>query len=285
MSDPLERVVVSGHSYEAEVPDTFELADRARIALSGMLGVIDPVLMQQYGLARIAARHPRLNHWSADVPLDPKFGESLAMMRLVTGSALHEDLERSFRREMLSRIDDGLYWDRHDARRPWRKVYNNSAELYGEAKDVDLSNVWGVARMMRALTAWSGVYGCDVSEWNDAMAAGLRRIAVDRNDYSYYPHKGGPNDGFVYMRSGWVDVEEADRDRIGPEGSVTCFQGHQIYAAAQWHRRSGNAQAAELAERLSRYVMKPKFWGGAFRYDAEGRAELGPDAQIGRAHL
>jgi len=280
MDELQQNVVPAGSYYEAEIPDTLDLAARARLAVQGMLNTLDPSLMTMFGLAFFQSREPILRHWSADIPLDPKLAESLPLMRLMCGTDFKAPLEREYRAELLSRIDDGLYWDRFTPRRPWRNVYNNSVELYGAGRDEDFSSVWGVARMIRALTAWQGVNGTDTTALSASLVRGLRRIAVDRGDYSYYPHRGGWHDGFIYPRSGWIDTSEAERDREGPEGSVTCAQGHQIYAAAQVYELTGDPVAKDLAARLSRYVMKAKFWGGTLALDAAkpGGFDIVPDA-------
>ncbi len=265
--DTLAQVVPVGRCYEAEIPDTLDLAQRAQLAVRGMLNTFDPALMTMFGLIYFNAKTPYLRHWSADIPLDPKLAESLPLMRLMCGSDFMAPLEQAYRAELTSRIDDGLYWDRYTPLRPWRNIYNNSLELYGAGREADFASIWGVARMIRALTAWHGANGADTAALSAALILGLRRIAVDKDDYSYYPHRGGWHDGFVYPRSGWIDTAEAERDREGPEGSITCFQGHQIYAAAQLYALTGDPVAKDLAARLSRYVMKAKFWGGTLALD------------------
>jgi len=276
----LPSVVPPGTSYEAHVPDTLDLAARGELAVRGMLNTLDPSLMMMYGLAHFNTRTPFLRHWSADIPLDPKLAESLPLMRLMSGTRYQESLEQAYRAELLSRIDDGLYWDRFTPLRPWRNIYNNSVELYGAGRDEDFSSIWGVARMIRALTAWKSVNHADTAALSAALVRGLRRIAVDWDDYSFFPHRGGWHDGFVYPRSGWIDTAEAARDREGPEGSITCFQGHQIYAAAQLYALTGDPVAKDLAARLARYVMKAKFWGGTLTIDPADPAaiHIGPDA-------
>jgi len=264
---PSSPVLPAGQAHAAIAPATLDLAERAALAIRGMLNTLDPALMTMYGLAHFTTNPPVLRHWSADIPLDPKLGESLPLMRLMCGSDYAAKLEEDYRAEMLSRIDDGLYWDRYTPARPWRNIYNNSADLYGQGRDEDFASVWGVARMVRALAAWHGVNADPNTAQRAALIRGLRRIAVDRDDYSYYPHKGGWHDGFVYPRTGWIDTSEARQDREGPEGSITCAQGHQVYAAAQLYAMTGDPVARELATRLARYLMKPRFWGGTVVVD------------------
>lgn len=122
---------LDGTTYEATVPDTLDLAERARLALNGIGGNIDPELMTMYGQINFCSRRPHLSHWgSAETLCDPKFAESFPLMRLMSGSDEHADLERAFRKSILSRVGEGLYWDRVNPRRPWRN--SSSAWLYGK---------------------------------------------------------------------------------------------------------------------------------------------------------
>src|SRR5438105_3925597 len=108
----------------ATVPDTLDLADRAALAINGMGGCIDPELMTMYGLIHFCCKKPHLSHWaSADTLVDPKFGESFPLMRVMCGSQQYEELENRFREALFSRIQDGLYWDYYTPKRPWRNAY------------------------------------------------------------------------------------------------------------------------------------------------------------------
>ena len=93
------------------------------------------------------------------------------------------------------------------------------------------------------------------------MIQGLTRIAIKRNNYSYYPN-GGFGEPFNYSRTGWHRTEEAKSEVEGGEGSVMGYQGHQIQGLARWYALSGDPEALDLAARLTRYCMLSKFWGG-----------------------
>ena len=257
------RDAIDGSRYQATVPDTLDLAERAALGVNGLTGSIDPDMLTMYGLVGFCAPQPFLKHWdSADIALDTKFGESLAMLRAMCGSDQNLELEARYRMELCSRIDDGMYWDRYTPLRPWRNDY--SGRLYGPGKDEDFCQTFASARMARALLAWSQVG--DRPPENEKMVQslvhGMRRILVCKDDYGYYPDKGGFGDPCAYPRSGWRNTDEAQDETEGGEGTHTGYQGNQIYAAARWYAVSGDPVALDLAARLSRYVMKPKFWGG-----------------------
>jgi hypothetical protein len=118
--------------------------------------------------------------------------------------------------------------------------------------------------MLRAFLVWRelGEAAPEAEAAIRALIAGLRRIAVCRDDYCYYPEKGGWGEPSSYPRSGWLNTDEAQGETEGGEGSIVCFHGHQIYAAAHWYAESRDPLALDLAVHLARYVMLPKFWGG-----------------------
>ena len=255
-----------GERYRATVPDTLDLADHARIAIGGFAGITDPGMdYLPFGIVHWTARTPHMSHWSsADVGCGAKICESYPLMRLMSGSEDHLETEALTRASFLARIRDGLFWDFVDPRRPWRTVYNDSDVLYGKApKDEDFCIPAHAARMLRAVLVYRPVTGDRVYDRHASdLVRGLRRIALDREDYSYYPEKGGWAETTSYPRSGWVNTDEARSETEGPESSITTYHAHQIYAAAIWYELSGDPVALDLARRLTRYCIKPRFWGG-----------------------
>lgn len=245
------------------VPDTLDLAERAALAIHGMGGTIDPHLLTMWGLVHYTAPRPHLSHWaSAETLVDPKLAESLTLMRIMSGSTQFLDLEREYRGAILSRLDSGLYWDRYDPRRPWRNSYTPA--FYGTGRDEDFCTLPGAGRMLRTMLIWREL-GCQEDWLADQvrqLTAGLLRIAVKKENYAYYPEKGGWGEPCAYPRSGWLNTDEAQDETEGGEGSVVCMHGHQIYGAARWYMVNRDPVAYELAEKLTRYVLLPRFWGG-----------------------
>lgn len=268
----------------ATTPDTLDLAERARLAVHGIMGSIDPELLTMYGLIFYATPRPHQSHWaSAETTCDPKLAESLVLLRSMCGSGEMLDLQAKYFENMLGRVQEltvpgngmagaahppqvagaqpRLYWDKVNPKRPWRNSY--SSAFYGDGKDEDFCTVAGTGRMIRTLMAWRAVTGSN--EYDDRirdLVQGIARVAVRKDDYAYYPEKGGWGEPCAYPRSGWLNTDESEGETEGGEGSVVCFHGHQIYGAMQWYSVSGDPVALELSARLSRYIMKPKFWGG-----------------------
>jgi len=237
----------SGKRYDATVPDTLDLAERARLAVHGIMGSIDPELLTMYGLVFYTCPRPHQSHWaSAENTCDPKFAESLVMLRSICGSGELADLQARYFDNMLGRVQDGLYWDLRNPRRPWRNSY--SAAFYGEGRDEDFAVVGASGRMTRALMAWRVLAGD--SRFDDRISDlvhGMARVAVRRDDYAYYPEKGGWGEACTYPRSGWLNTDEAEGETEGGEGSIVAYHGHQIYGAMQWYTASGDEVALDLA--------------------------------------
>ncbi|MEW6754788.1 MAG: hypothetical protein AB1505_27975 [Candidatus Latescibacterota bacterium] len=256
----------AGRFHAATVPATLDLAERAALAVNGIGGTIDPELLTMWGLVHYAAHRPHLSHWaSAEILVDPKLAESLTLMRVMSGSQQHLEVERRYRASILSRLEDGLYWDRYTPRRPWRNLY--AASSYGPGRDEDFCTVPGAGRVLRTMLIWRELGGDEVpakrlEDEARSLTAGLLRIAVQKDGYAYYPEKGGWGEPCAYPRSGWLNTDEAQRETEGGEGSVVCMHGHQIYGAARWYAVSRDPLAWELAEKLTRYVLLPRFWGG-----------------------
>ena len=266
----LDMAAYAGERYQAVVPDTLDLAERAELAINAIGGTIDPAMhYQMFFRVMYACKPPYLQHHSADTTCDPKFAESFPMMRIICGSDRYLDMEAAQRKELLSRIQDGLYWNLVDPVCPWRLPYSPAFD--GSLKDEDVANLGGNGRMLRALLAW---YELDPKPGWVALirdlVSGLSRIAINRDDYSYYPN-GGFGEPFNYPRSGWLHTEEPKSETEGSEGSVVGYHGHQVQGLARWHSMSGDPQALDLAARLTRFCMLPKFWGGV--PDPKGNTE------------
>ncbi|MHB1294229.1 MAG: hypothetical protein ACYC4R_04440 [Anaerolineae bacterium] len=259
-------IIPQGQRHQRAVPDTLDLSDRARLAINGLGGIIDPACSYTSRFAvEYGQRTPLMTHGGADILCDPKILESLTMMRLMCGASQHMELESAFRNELFSRLKDGLYWNYADASRPWRASYS---PMYDDRKkagvEEDLCPVYGAGRMLRAMVM---MYELDrdpaIESKIRELAEGLRRIAIDKGDYSYFPD-GGYGEPFNYPRSGWIVTDEALSESEGGEGAVTAFQTAVLYALVKWYNASGDEQALDFAGRIARYCMLPKFWGGVF---------------------
>ncbi len=258
-----------GTRYEALAPDTLDLADRAALALNGLGGTLDPACgYSMFFYVFYTCRPPYLRHQgAADITCDAKYGESFPLLRLMCGSDLYADVEAAHRAELLSRLDpdDGLYYNLARPNRPWTFSYNPAFD--GELSREDLANVGAGARMLRALVTWrEREDNSDLDRPLRALIRGLARVAVQRDDYAFYPM--GVGEPFSRPRSGWPDTREPLSETEGGEGSVVAYHGHQIQGLMRWYALSGDAEALLLAEKLARFCALPRFWGGVVDLEA-----------------
>ena len=253
-------VAVDGERYEATVPHTLDLVERADLALNGLGGSLDPELdYELYFWIHYRARPPYMLHWGFDPTNEPKFAESFPLMRTMTGTDTNRTAEEGLMGALVGRLsqDDGLYYGLAGEDRPWHSIGHPGYEHTAE----DSANLAGNGRMLRAMIAWWERSGD--SAWEQrirGLARGLNTIAIHRDNYAYYPD-GGFGEAFSYPRSGWRSTEEPLDEHGGGEGAVTCYQGHQIQGLSRWASMSGDEEALELAGKLTRFVMKRQFWG------------------------
>ena len=251
-----------GERYQAEVPDTLDLADRAALAVNGIGGTIDPDGDYQMWIEMCCTTNPPyMLHGGADAGT-PEYAVSMPLMRVACGSDRYLDIEQGMFDTLVDWLseDDGLLYTVYSPRRPWHMSWHGG---YGyEAKTEDACIPLSSGAMMLAMLIRQQMDGDPAWEpLLKAMARGLESIAIDRGDYAYYPD-GGFGQAFAYPRSGWMRTDEPAGEHEGGEGSVLCYQGYQLRAMSMWAARTGDEQALEFAGKLARFIMKPKFWGG-----------------------
>lgn len=265
----------SGQFCEAEVPDTLDLAERAALALNGLGGTVDPAdeYMMYFGVY-LNARPPYMQHGGPDTTCTPKFLEAMPQMRVMCGSDQHTDTEQGMLDSLVRCIseEDGLYYAVYSPRRPWHM--RTHTHMYG-TKPEDCAVVGSSGMMMLALLCYREIQ--NTTRWDEhikALARGMEKVAIHHEDYAYYPD-GGFGEAFSYPKSGWLKTDEPADEHEGGEGSVTAYHGYQIRGLSRWAAVSGDEQALELAGKLARFVMKPKFWGNPTDPSLVAGRELG----------
>jgi hypothetical protein len=264
--------------YDAEVPDTLDLAERARLGVNALLGVLDPGRrFQPHQCQRHYRRPPVLSPEPGGYLFDcgnemwGKHAEALAEMRLMSSSDQEPGLDGDSLRGMVSCIeDDGLFYS-------YAKKVDGDRLSDGD----DFSDLLGGARVLLALVAKHQV-DADPAWLRHAarLAEGFKRHAVQRRDYAYYPdgHVGG---AVSRPRSGWKsDAEPAGTNLADTRNWYECASnvlfshGGIVQALCRWHRTSGDRAARELAGRIAQFMLQPRFWV----------PEAGPGAVVGAEH-
>ena len=252
-----DQLPVSGRYYEAEVPDTLDLAERGRLGLHYFDSVTDEKLDYEmyfggdFDRNRPATMYPHLTSLGA---CQEKALEAIAFERLMSGSTANLDREARMIDMLVSMLaDDGLLWITPDLRRkPWQKINEPFVMVHGQG------------RMMRAMIAWYQYTGDPA--WRrriDKMVEGIEKLVVHRDDYAYIPVHGFHDEEYLrscYTHNGWKDTVEPTDEKFGEEGSLFNHQGHIPGALATWSVLTGNERALRLSGQLVRFYARPKFW-------------------------
>ncbi|MFH1008797.1 MAG: hypothetical protein V1800_15075 [Candidatus Latescibacterota bacterium] len=256
-----------GSYYDATVPETLDLAERARLGLNHLTSIIREE--QDYEMCWIGSFR---DHPGSDLPspvlthrccplqcCQPKCIEAMVMARVMSGSQQNLAIETRMVQMMVSHIgEEGIYWIPKYAGKPW----------LGPEEFRPHAHVPGQARMIEALMAWHQYTGNPAwAEKIDRMVDGIDRVLLaHKNDYAYFPVHGWMEDrgeyyGSCYIQGrGWKSTAEPADEKSGEEGSLFNHQGHTPGALTNWYRLSGNKQALRVAGELVRFLTKEKFW-------------------------
>jgi hypothetical protein len=259
------------------VPDTLDLADRARLAINGLLGSLDAdAEYDPYFLVFFMADPPYMAHYSSQYSgVLPKYLEALPLLRLASGSAEGSEIEQRMLEAIGRNIaHDGLVYDEERPHRPW-----NSGLGYGfrEWRE-DYANLAGNGRLMVGFDYYHALTGDGL--WLERMARTAERLielAIRKDEYAYYPNVGLGNDFSYPKQSGWVHTDEPRHGLEGSEGATVFYQTQPIRGLVRWYRHSGDGRALDVAGRLARFGLQPRFWGG---YD-----DIDPAIGAARGHF
>ncbi len=257
-----------GKYYEATVPDTLDLAERARLGIN----FFDSVMSEEENyemywrgdFTQAGDPHSWPGHmyfcFSSLFACQPKAMETMAMERLMSGSQQGVEREAKMLEMLSSHIEeDGLFWTTRSPEKPWLGPPPESEDLRL------LANTHGQGRILRAMIAWYQ-YTSNPA-WKtliDRMVEGLDELfVVHKDNYAYIPTGGWlPEEYFrsCYTKRGWKDTTEPQNEKGGEEGSLFNHQGNMAGPLANWYMLSGNNQALRLSGELVRFLTKPNFW-------------------------
>jgi len=210
------------------VPDTYELQDAARLATMSMLARMD---LQRHGqpFFRIFpfANPPRAEHekWD-DGDMTGRYTEALIMARRMTGTPM-DPRENILHAYLASLFDpaDGLCYTQGTDWTPRRAcLFSQSTAMLG-------------------LLAWHRQTGSpEARRLLDRHFKGLRRLAVDRGDWAYFPK---------YEFDGRQFVDEPKGKDAPP-----WYGGRLILPLVEYWQLSGRDDVRVFLEKLIRYVTQ-----------------------------
>lgn len=96
---------VAGEHYQAQVPDTLDLQERAKLAINALTRCTNPNSNYEVYFYGNAARNPPVMYRPMGL-IYGKFWESLALMRYMTGSAFNDKVDQCWRKIFLGMFQD-----------------------------------------------------------------------------------------------------------------------------------------------------------------------------------
>ena len=264
------------------MPDTYDIAERAELAVNGLTELTDPAIDYDIYLLAVFDRNPPvLRHETSDLIVQPKYAEALPLMRTISGSDLNLQVDRAWEAGILKSIGpDGLYYIATEGR-PWIRegisawtphvlmpdgTMANSAEApLGQITTPLMSGrnigVMTLYFLRDKNPMWKQIIQRMIDRWSE--------LAIYRDDYCYYP---------VAL---FVPNSKIDPHLEPPTGLLAAESGHRlIQGLAQYYRVSGYEPAGILAKKLSNYI---RYHAGF--YDSRGRfIDRDPNKAQGHFH-
>ena len=169
----------AGERYEAEVPDTLDLVERAALAINAMTRVVDPERdYEMYFLSEFAEDPPKLYHEWCGIFNTTKFLEALPLMRIMSGSDYNLDVDvKTMESYLRGAGPDGLYY-RPVAGRPWsfHAWETGTGVPVGMARTLrePYGFIFGEGRLIMAMCMW---YQHDHNPlWRRLVEAKIQRL-------------------------------------------------------------------------------------------------------------
>ena len=242
----VEVLPFTGERYEAEVPDTLDLAERAAMAINALTRCVDPDMdYRMYFTVHFARRPPLLGHQQVSDACDAKFLEALPLDRWASGSTLNAEVDA---RMMAGRLHltsrDGLTY------MPYHETWISEDPLLARYRR-PFSWISCDGRMVGTLATW---YQHD----GNPLWLELGRKKIDRLlslGVWDEEHEGFHLTRMFYMPEdvGPVDHEPGDEWYWKPFKSLE-LQGFIAHSAMHFYRVTGYERALDLARALTRYV-------------------------------
>jgi len=237
------------------VPDTLDLVDRAALSINALTGAADPQRnYETYLSGHLVFRPANMSNLNGMCGAKPV--HALPCLRVMSGSKHNQDYDAKMLEACTRGVeDDGLWW-LATKDRPWR--LNSTNQPGGTEGGRDIVCVQAQSRLMVALMDCWSKYDRD-SKWLDLtgrMSDGLAKIAMQNDDLAWYH--------YIYHRTGWPGNQDpnGNPDPTGAGGGGFIYtDGHPLRAFSRWYAVSGDKKALDMAQRLTRFLLRPEVWG------------------------
>ena len=264
-----------GQTYEDRIPDTLDIAERARLAINGVTSIADPDADYEIHFLTDFSRNPPImvhdfNDWCQSME---GIIEVLPLLRVATGDSLNNQVDDAWMKSMLKSIgSDGLAYLPLNGR-PWSRLNASGVDPVYRAdgtktnfQDPTVSQVTSGAVCHRIIGTMTVYYLRDKNPmWKAAiekMIQSLAALTIDRGDYCYFP-------------AGSFELgARGDPQAEIPRGSIwgVTWNARLIQSLAQYYKVTRYEPALQLAGKLANYTR----WHGEI-FDPEGRWLLDPE--------
>jgi len=246
-----------GVRYNAKVPDTLDLAERATLAINGLTGPVDPTV--DYEIYWAAAMHGNKPIMSRDLNHQVQLimQRSVPLNRLMSGSSQSMDVEKRWLEVLFQmQAPNGMLYYPLKGREKWIQYTKDAMGQYdafkGEHYTGPLNNGWS-AELFGLYYELTGNPKYKIA--GQKLVDGLAKLAI---------HKIEPNSGlsYAYIPRGIYGLEEMS----GPNASIpseASAQGKNLtmgwvaYGLVKFYKSTGYQPALELAGEFVRLIVGP----------------------------
>ena len=179
-----------GQRYEALVPDTLDLEDRAALGINGITGPTAPEADHEIHFLAFFGRNPPMMELDYSSDVQGKLQESLPLLRLITGSDLNSEVDRCWMQVTLKmQGPDGLLYSPMKGR-PWWGWQSGKqlgfAQDFIDAGAEHIANGCYNGRMLGAISLYHQLTGDDLwVETGQRLVEGMSGMA----DHRVWPGK------------------------------------------------------------------------------------------------
>ena len=259
-----------GEYYDALVPATLDLAERARLAIHRVTSMTNPNIDYEmyFGVSHMS-QPPAMNHSASDMHCQGKFSEVLPLLRMMCGSLQNMNVETAWTKVLLKmQGPDGILYTPTTGR-DW--IIAKIPEGYPEDTNIKHFSLigFGVARTVAAFLIYAqkdpqGPY----AEAARKLVEGYKKVAIVEGDQAYV----------------FSTTKSPEQPAVKPKKPLTVYQaGTQAWIAqylAMYDRALKDPAASRLAEKMMNYNMfKVEYNEPSGRFKPSKGMGLGPGAE------
>ncbi len=267
---------IRGHHYEALVPDTCNLEERARLTINAMTEMTCPRADYEPYLGPVGDLIPPRGYLAQNGGnCWPRFMEALPLMRIMSGSTQNLQVDKRWAEVILHSVGtDGLIYVPTTGR-PWDPATRQGSPGQGEDQYACLATYTG--RMLSVLALYYELTGDEI--WNRTakkMVDRLDQLAVKVEDQAIFLK--GQHDNGQYYSPGETLPPEAARIKQLPLSKRKALDVTWIVTGlSQYYRVSKYEPAKHLALALTNYIR-----ANIFNADEESDRDLLVFARAGQ---